>query len=731
MNFDTRKFLKEALVLFLISVFIFVLTCISLFAQTNNHVLSVIAAEPAGYVGYFDARYDASNNATIEQIIGLLEEDTANLYSKEIYVLDKDANTIISTSGEAPDAVKKQLASSVNEKLIAIDDSTCNVADFDHYKVLVKASVPYIFDEFVGSITTFATVMLCSYAAALLLLVLVHRFFAEGSNGRLVATIVLILAVVCSFAGNSLYKELNTIDLARQTEESNLKLDIAAICQSPDVLGLSDQAQLLEVANYIAGASQTLKEVTASADLQGKPADASSLDDILATFQVVGDDNAISNLKMNSYIEALLMLLLAFMVVYELQNRVRMGQRQGKAKAKGAAKAGLTSNDYRMRTVLMVNGICIAAFTVVNVLRIRQVVMLHWTDNVAALISTIVTCTMIASVVGSSVSSAVLRACKNVKTYSVVVLGVGILGALMCGLSSNIVVFLAGLMVFYAARAQITMLPNFYSALISDVDRKDGCQIEFDSGDSLGQVIGNIVGGVVSVVLSYAVVQVMAAACFGVSLFFCLSFNKSELVVRRDEAGSAKSNMASALKAMIRADVLVYAICIVVPASAAFNLALYKLPLDVAALGLSALVVSLAMTMQRVVRVYANSLYHVVSRRVSITFHIVAYVALSGVAVLIYTLSSSLVGMIASVTALGFLDGVGFYATTKAFREMEALSGTQESDRMVALDLLRRVGDAVSPTLLSVFGNGVALPVAITVAPFVHLAKVKARTSAC
>ncbi len=727
MNFDTRKFLKEALVLFLISVFIFVLTCISLFAQTNNHVLSVIAAEPAGYVGYFDARYDASNNATIEQIIGLLEEDTANLYSKEIYVLDKDAGTIISTSGEASDAVKKQLASSVNEKLIVIDDSTCNVTDFNHYKVLVKASVPYIFDEFVGSITAFAMVMLCSYAAALLLLVLVHRFFAEGSNGRLVATIVLILAVVCSFAGNSLYKELNTIDLARQTEESNLKLDIAAICQSPDVLGLSDQSQLLEVANYIAGASQTLKEVTASADLQGKPADASSLDEILATFQVVGDDTAISNLKMNSYIEALLMLLLAFMVVFELQNRVRMEQRQGKGK--GAAKAGLTSNDYRMRTVLMVNGICIAAFTVVNVLRIRQVVMLHWADNVAALISTIVTCTMIASVVGSSVSSAVLRACKNVKTYSVVVLGVGILGALMCGLSSNIVVFLAGLMVFYAARAQIMMLPNFYSALISDVDRKDGCQIEFDSGDSLGQVIGNIVGGVVSVVLSYAVVQIMAAACFGVSLFFCLSFNKSELVVRRDEANGAKSNIASALKAMIRADVLVYAICIVVPASAAFNLALYKLPLDVAALGLSALVVSLAMTMQRVVRVYANALYHVVSRRVSITFHIVAYVALSGVAVLIYTLSSSLVGMIASVTALGFLDGVGFYATTKAFREMEALSGTQESDRMVALDLLRRVGDAVSPTLLSVFGNGVALPIAIIVAPFVHLAKAKARAS--
>ena len=726
MNFDARKFRKEALTLFLISFFVFVLTCISLFAQTNTHVLSVIAAEPAGYVGYYDAHYDKSNDAIIKQIITALEEDTEDNYDKEIYVFDKDANTFVSSTGDVSDAVKDQLTSNVNEKLIVIDNSTCNVTDFDHYKVLVKASVPQIFNEFVDAIGILALIMLGVFALALLLLALSHKFFAEGSRGRLVATIVLILAVVFSFAGSSLYVELETIDLANQTEASSLKLNLEAICKNADTLGISDQAELLEVANSIAGTSQTIKEVTSTSDLKGKPVNANSIDEIFDTLKIVGDDAAVNNLKMNSYIEALLMLLLAFMVVYELQNKTRIEQKQ---KTDGV-KAALTNNDYRMRTVIMVIGICLSAFSVVNVLRIRQVVMLYWTDNVAILISTIFTCTMVASVIGSSISAGILKACKNVKTYSIVVLSIGIVGAFMCGFSSNIVVFLAGLIIFNAVRSQIMMLSDFYSSLISDVDRKDSCQIEFASGDSLGQVIGNIVGGVVSVVLSFSVVQMVAAVCLGASVFLCLSFDKDELKLNLDEAHSAKSDMTNILKVLVHGDVLIYAICIVMPASIAYTLVQYKLPLDVAALGLSTLVISLGKTMQKVIRIYANPLFHVASRRMSTTLHVVAYVALSGLFVLFYTLSNSLVGMIISVSAMGFLDGVGYYATTKAFREMDVLSSTQESDRMVSLDLVRRIGDTISPTLLSVFGNGVALPGITIAAPLVYFAKARSKARA-
>ena len=299
-NFDKRKFRKEALTLFLISIFIFILTCIGLYAQTNTRVLSAIAAEPAGYVGYYDARYDASNDATITKIITTLENDTATSYDKEIYVFNKDANTFLSSTGNVSDAVKDQLISNVNEKLIIIDNSTCHVTDFEHYKVLVKASIPQIVTEFFNVIATLALFMLIVFAVALVLLALSHKFFAEGSTKRIVATIVLVLAVVSSFAGDSLYTEFQTIDLATQTEESNLKLNVVAICQNTDVLKISDQAQLLEIANSIAKSSQTIKEVTSSVNLQGKTINPGSADEIVNTLNIVPDDTEISNLKMNA-----------------------------------------------------------------------------------------------------------------------------------------------------------------------------------------------------------------------------------------------------------------------------------------------------------------------------------------------------------------------------------------------------------------------------------------------
>ncbi len=371
-----------------------------------------------------------------------------------------------------------------------------------------------------------------------------------------------------------------------------------------------------------------------------------------------------------------------------------------------------------------------SAFSIVSVLRIRQVVMLYWTDNVTLLISVIFTCTMIASVIGSSISSSILKKCENVKIYAIATLSIGTIGALMCGISSNIVIFIAGLMIFNAARSQISMLGDFYSSLLSDVDRKDHCQIEFSSGESLGQVIGNIIGGFISVVLSFAFVQILAAACFIASLFLCLVFRKSELKIHSSETHQAESGNSSILKVLLRSDVLVYGICIVIPSSVSFLLVRYKLPLDVAALGLSAVVISLAKTMQKVIRLYANPLYHVVSRHVSPTFHLVAFVVLNGAIVMFYLLNNSLMGIIVSVAAMGFLNGAGYYTTTKALREMKSLADTQESDRMVALDLYRRIGDTLSPTLLSVMGNGIALPLMIAIAPFFYLAKVKAKARA-
>ncbi len=716
--FDKLKFKKEALILSFVSIFIFVLTCISLYAEINSRVLSVISAEPAGYVGYYDKHYDSSNDAIIKKVITVLEEDTADIYDKEIYVLDKDTNTFLSSNGEIPDAAKEELTSKINENLIIIDESSCKVIDFDHYKVLVQARVPYIIDEFFATIANLSLIMLGGIVFAILLLALVHKFFAEGSTKRLVATIALVLAVVSSFAGTSLYVQLDTIDQAQQVEASVLKLDLVAISQNPQELGLTDQAQILDFANSIAKSSQTIREVRSSSDLQGKAILQDSVDEIVDGLEIVTDEDEINNLKMNAQISAFLMLLLAFMIVYEFQKKARMKQ------SMGGAVASLTVSDQRMRAVIMVSSIGLAAYNIVNVLRIRQVVMLYWTDNVMVLIGTIFTITMLGNMVGASVASMILKACKSVKTYAIFITGFATVGSFLSGVSSNMLIFMAGLMIFNVARAQVFMFAPFYSALVSDVNRKDSCQVEFSAGESLGRVVGNIIGGVISVVLSFAVVQITAAACLGIALFICFAFNKSELAVHADEAQNAKSNGTNIIKVLVRGDVLLYSICVILPGSVAYNLVQYKLPLDVATLGMSALVISLATTMQRVIQTYASPLYHVINRHMNITFHAVAYVAITGGLVLFYMLDNSLMGMVVSIAAMGFMDGVGMYATAKVFREMEVLATTPESDRMVGFELVKRIGATVAPMLLSVFGSGATLPVMILVAPFAYLAKI-------
>ena len=102
-------------------------------------------------------------------------------------------------------------------------------------------------------------------------------------------------------------------------------------------------------------------------------------------------------------------------------------------------------------------------------------------------------------------------------------------------------------------------------------------------------------------------------------------------------------------------------------------------------------------------------------------FSTIIYIGL----VLLYMLNDSLMGMIVLIAAMGFMDGVGYYISTKDFREMKALAHIPESDRMVGLDLVQRIGGTSAPTLLSVFGNGVTLPVMLLMAPLAYLAKVR------
>lgn len=745
-KFDSKTYIKEAGAFLLIAVFVFALSAISLFSQVSSSVLASVSMEPAGYVGYCDAHYGASNRASLLQVISDIETSPAETYKERIYVLDKDTGEVIST-GDVAEEVTAELNRQVNEKLIVIDGRACKVTDYDHYKVLVQADLTGLYGQYLLEFGVLAFSMVQTALIALVLLAAAHRFSSAGSRPRLVAGIALMLFVVGSFAGETLYVENRLTDNIVESEKQTLVADLKYLCENHGPFEAFGKEDLLEVGNNIAEASVTLAGVGALEDAaagsqadadaattaaqadadadaaqgegssDGQAPDADPSAEFVDSLTITLNEDAVSNQKRSCYIQAALMFLLAAILLHEYHKAAR-------ARLALAAKSQLVElapADRRMRSVLLLNGICMSAFSIVNVLRIRQVVMLRWEDNPAGFISAIFTVTMLAGVLGSFLSSTVLRKCGSVKGYAIFVLLVGIVGAVGCGASQNLAVFVVGLMLFNLARSQMMMIGDFYTTLIGDAGRKDYCQVEFASGESIGQVVGNIAGGVISTVVSYGFVQIVSGALMALSVLVCLRFSASELAVRGGDGARATKSMGSVVGLMRHGSVFVYVACILLPDSVAYMLVQYKLPLDVAALGMSTVVLSFAKTMQKVVRVYANPLYHVIGRRLSPAAHLVLFVVLDGLVVLAYLLSSSIVGLVVCVAGLGLVNGMGYYATTKMFREMPELASVPEADRMVGLNLGRRAGDAVAPTLLTAFSHSVALPLMIMAAPFIYL----------
>ena len=732
MKFDSKAFLKEAGAFLLIAVFVFALSAISLFSQVSSSVLASVSMEPAGYVGYCDAHYGASNRASLLQFISDIETSPAETYRERIYVLDKEAGEVIST-GDVAEEVTEELNRQVNERLIVIDGRACKVTDYDNYKVLVQADLTSLYGQYLLEFGVLAFSMVQTALIALVLLAAAHRFSAAGSRPRLVAGIALMLFVVGSFAGETLYVENRLTDNIVESEKQTLVADLKYLCENHGSFEAFGKEDLLEVGNNIAEASVTLAGVgapegaaagtqtEADAAVTARASSGAPSAEFVDSLTITLNEDAIANQKRSCYIQAALMFLLAAILLHEYHKAAR-------ARLALAAKsqlAELAPTDRRMRSVLLLNGICMSAFSIVNVLRIRQVVMLRWENDPAGFISAIFTVTMLAGVLGSFLSSTVLRKCGSVKGYAIFVLLVGIVGAIGCGASQNLAVFVVGLMLFNLARSQMMMIGDFYTTLIDDAARKDYCQVEFASGESIGQVVGNIAGGVISTVVSYGFVQVVSGVLMALSVLVCLRFNASELAVRGGACARATKSIGSVIGLMRHGSVFVYVACILLPDSVAYMLVQYKLPLDVAALGMSTVVLSFAKTMQKVVRVYANPLYHVIGRHLSPAAHLVLFVVLDGLVVLAYLLSSSIVGLVVCVAGLGLVNGMGYYATTKMFREMPVLASVPEADRMVGLNLGRRAGDAVAPTLLTAFSHGVALPLMIMVAPFIYLVDLK------
>ena len=721
--FDRKKFLREIRALSFIALFIFLLGAVNLSAKTNEQILSACTMEMAGYTGICDEHYGELGDAGAEQLkqaMASLENDPSTTYLRQYFILDRSTGEILAT-GEVPDRVREELEAQVNENTILIDGQSCKVVDFDHYKLLMRMKALPSCDEYVDAVAGYALAVLCTLLVAFALVALGQRIAGRRETLRAGINVVLTLAIVGSFAFEVFQAETAQLDYIAAAEQETLQQDLEYLCNESSVAQQAGKEEIEMLGNSIARASVTLGGVAYTGSAT-RATDASDAAPLVASrdVEIWQDEGKLQNERTGFYIQAALLLLLAFILAKEVRDYA-----VAEAKAKTAGAADLTADDRKIRTVMMLVGLATSCFGIVNVLRIRQVVMANWTGDVAGIIGGVFTATMIVGAVGSLVSSSILRRCGSVRSYVVVVCGLGVLGSVVCGISNNAVVFVAGLLVYSIAQTTSLMSNDFYATLIDDAGRKDLCNVEFTGSKMIGDVVGTIAGGIVSMVVSFAFVQVMVAVIFLATAAYAWRMSGTALPAGAESGDgkqeSMRESLLAALKAARRPNVALFMLLISLTGAIPYMLVQYKLPLDIAALGLSTVVLSFVKTLQQTVEIYVRPLFHVVNRRIGSVTHAVLYEVLCGVVVLMYMAGGTSVPAIAVALALlGLLDGAGNYAITKAFRELPDLSDVPESDRIVTLRLSQTAGDAIAPSLLSVFSSGPVLPVATMVLPSLY-----------
>ena len=730
MKSNRKPFLREARAFILIALFIFVLAMFTLFAQTLNFVLSMQTMESMAYVDACDDEYSKDADKDIREAITLLENDKDSPFTKRIYVLDKETSNIISTSSDVDSAIADELNTQSNKEYAFIGAQWCRVSDFTYYKVLVQVDLFPVVQEFLGETALFfLESMLLLVLVLIVLAVLRIKFLHKERKINLIPSSAMMLCFVAMFALVGLHTELEILDDYVNQEKTTVTKNLEYVCNGNYGGKNLTTDNINDVISHLETNSLSIKEIKHDNlnSLIEKASGAGTFD-VANNIEIVFDDNFIKDKQTNFYIQAGLMCLLAFVLIHELYGK--KGATFKQEHKEESSETSFTPDDLRIKTILATVGIATASFSIVNVLRIREVVMFNWTENTDVIIGAIFTITLLATLVGSFFSSTILKKCGNVKAYIIVAASLGLIGASLCGVSNNPVVFVIGLIVINIATVTVKMTGDFYTTLIENQERKDKCYIELDSGRSIGEVAGTIAGGIISAIVGYALLQMVVSVIFLLVIVSTFSLNGSLYKTSGSGKAGPKETLNSIKSVLKSKETMLYLLCMVIPGSIPYMLLEYKLPLDIAALGLTAIVLSFVKVIASVVNVYSMPLFHVVSRYLKPLNHAVCYRLACGGVLLFYLISGSLAGIFISVILLGFLNGLGTYSVTKTFRELPDNEKIPESDRFVALKVITKTGDTISPTILSSIQNPFVISGIVFVLPLIYFIHDKRRKMA-
>ena len=278
-----------------------------------------------------------------------------------------------------------------------------------------------------------------------------------------------------------------------------------------------------------------------------------------------------------------------------------------------------------------------------------------------------------------------------------------IIGLILCGLSSSLVVFALAMIVVGVGMGMNVVCMNTFI-----INRNDDSDPEHTAGFSLftvgtfcGTNCGIVIGTIVSERMGYNTVFFISAAVAAIVLVAVLHYYKKDIAFQdEEEEGKAEINI---FKFITNFKVAAYLIFALLPYTIFASFVFYFVPLYAESQGMSESNIGLITLVYGLAVSYISgfSTKHIVEKfGAGISVVIASIVTASSL--IVFILSPSIVSLVFVVLIMGFADSFGYPALSVYFSESRAVKAYGESKAMGIYNVFEGLAETIAPILFGV-----------------------------
>ena len=362
-----------------------------------------------------------------------------------------------------------------------------------------------------------------------------------------------------------------------------------------------------------------------------------------------------------------------------------------------------------IRIVFLLNmlGLSIGdAFNVIYVKRLAQ--RMVSADKLDIYVSLPITAMSIMMILGVVMSGAILKSCGGMLRFLKLCSMITALGMLVRSLAFNYWILFLGFAIDGFGYGCIFLAIRYYAFRLKDNMDVINSLVYINGGAFAGQCMGTILGGILAGQIEYRAVYMMATIILIVPLFI---LEKIEL------HGKPQIGNIKVIFGVLRnRSAMCFIVFLIIPIYMCNVFMSYTVPLDVDGYGFSSTVISGIMLIDYVISAYASPfMTTLVLNMMSSKKASILYSSVIAALIAVYTVFKGMPLLILIAVFFGIADSFGMSAMMDAYNKTKGNYRYSNNDALTIYIIMTRVGMALAPTCILIFGNTLILSVIVAV----------------